>query len=183
MKRYIKADIVETPMDRRTLAQDPNTSPRTLARLAKEWDPTLRILISKNPNTPTEVLESMMYDNQPWESGEGAAANPALPADVISKWSTSRKHWIRRGIASNPSTPGDILKRYSRSKDTEIAMQVIRNPNTPIEVLWEFWNNKRKYPIVLVEDALVFLNRRGAIADEEYNQLFTEFFKIRYPNI
>lgn len=174
MKRYIQANIVETPMDQRHLAQDPNTRPATLARLAEEWDPTLRIFIARNPNTPTEVLESMMYDNQPWESGEAAAANPALPANVIAKWSTSRRHWIRRGIAANPNTPGDILKRYSRTKDTDIIFTLIRNPNTPIEVLRTYWNGD--YPHVVKEDALVFLHRRGDITDAEYDRLFKEFF-------
>ena len=60
------------------LASYPNTSPETLALLAKDEDWSIRYYVAKNPNTSPEVLALLANDEDSYVS-RMALDNPNLP--------------------------------------------------------------------------------------------------------
>ena len=89
-------------------AQDPWTDPRRLRVLAGDVRWHVRLLVARNPSTPSDVLERLAQDED---------------------------YCIRAAVASNPNTPEDILRRLAGDERWEVREAVARNPRTPVDVL------------------------------------------------
>jgi hypothetical protein len=90
--------------------------------------------ISRNPNTPAEVLASLAA-KQPSSVVRGVAANSNTPVSILEELTKSDDWSILLAAARNPSTPTQSLERLSKHERNSIRSAVAFNPNTPIDVL------------------------------------------------
>jgi hypothetical protein len=83
-------------LDRSTrfiLANNPSTSPETLARLANDKKWRIRRHVAENPNTPSETLERLAGDLD-WFVRYTVANNPNTP-QYVKEYLTAVNFWKR----------------------------------------------------------------------------------------
>ena len=92
-------------------AQNPNTPPEVLAKLATSDEAEVRYCVAGNPSTPAEVLESLARDESNFEEfGDGndfhdyfvydrALRNPSLPIKALERLA-ARDHDYLQGLAA-----------------------------------------------------------------------------------
>ncbi|GAA4065228.1 hypothetical protein GCM10023065_16230 [Microbacterium laevaniformans] len=128
-----KSDAV---MFGRTAAQDPQTRPARLARLARSGNPELRALVARNASTPPSALAAL--------AGDGilgivatVAGNPSTPEATLERLASSRDEHVRAAAFGNPSTPGAVLRNVINGRGVTLAEKVAAagNPATPIATL------------------------------------------------
>lgn len=94
MKRYVRAAIRDISEEswkfKQSLAIDPETSPRDLARLAADPDPAIRKFAARNAYTPVDVLRKLAQDSY---------------------------YVVRLEVLQNDSTPYDIKQHISKHLD------------------------------------------------------------------
>ena len=116
------------------VAQNLNTTPRTLAHLGRLFDPQLRAVVALHPSTPRRTLKQLAEDADTAvrvavaknSNADGAvlallAQDPArvvrswaavhvsAPAESLEQWLGDRHAMVRACAASNPSTPLDAV--------------------------------------------------------------------------
>ena len=121
MKRYIQADIVDfEDEDWSTLyamACDPNTSTRTLTKLAK--DPNFMIQVANNHSVPGCVISGIAQEAiELYRRG----ANPARLFDAI---------------VDNPSTPLDVLEFIIPYCDFRTLRSMVFRPDVTYDLLYK----------------------------------------------
>ena len=116
--------------------------------------------ISKNPNTPPEVLK-ILETNKDELVHFHVAGNPNTPSDALRNLAKDKDEIILNSVANNPNTPPDVLKILATNENDHICMLVAKNPNTPPDVLKILLTHK---------DA----NIRKEIASSKNQKLFSE---------
>jgi len=94
----------------RSAAQNPQTNPAKLARLARSSDAVILLAIASNPSTPSEVLDTLAH-SQDWlfNGNFQVAGNPSTSPQTLQYLATVRDGLIRKTLASNPFLPGEML--------------------------------------------------------------------------
>ena len=98
------------------LAENPNTPPETLDRLANDNNATVRWRVAANPNTSSETLDRLSYDEE---------------------WC------VRECVARNPNTTQESLKNLANDNNRVVAYYATSNENfnNPLKLdTYEFFN-------------------------------------------
>ncbi|HBU42899.1 MAG: hypothetical protein CMH37_14390 [Microbacterium sp.] len=120
----------------RTAAQDPQTRPARLARLARSGNPELRALVACNISTPPNALAALAGDSVLGIVAT-VAGNPSTPEASLERLANSRDEHVRAAAFGNPSTPGAVLGNILNGRATTLAEKVAAagNPSTPVATL------------------------------------------------
>ena len=140
MKRYIKSAIIkpfdEDVVSRMTIAT--NTDDDELLReLSKDSDSNVRINVADNENAPEDVLRELATDD--W-ADFAVARNPNTPIDVLETLMESEDSSVRRSVAENLSTPVSWLYDLAmHDVSDEVRQAAWDNPNYDHNTYgWEF---------------------------------------------
>jgi Leucine rich repeat variant len=133
----------------RAIAYSPATSPSILEHLANHTAQT-RCAVAQNPNTPPETLRKLASDEG---CRVHLARNPSTPSEVLESLSKDTWIPIRVDVAENPNTSPTVLKDLAKDKDIQVALAAARitgelqgeynisdirdNPNIPAKVLFQ----------------------------------------------
>ncbi len=126
----------------------------------------LRGLVSKNPNTPANILHSMCDERQEQDSyvRQNVAINPnTMKMDLVTLGNDS-SFYVRESVARNPRTPVVALRKLGNSSsepEPSVRMAVIENPNTPEDVLRILADRNTESHWNVLSSALVMLYKRG----------------------
>jgi 3-methyladenine DNA glycosylase AlkC len=85
--------------------------------------------VAENPNTPPEVLEKLANDVDYWVR-YGVAENPNTPPKVLEQLATDEDYIIRCYVAKNPNTLPEVLEKLANDEDLYVRWHVALNPNT-----------------------------------------------------
>lgn len=99
---------------RTALAKDNHTSPALLAKLAKDPNPHIRMLVASNPSTPKIVLDKMVIGEKDVSVLTAIARNTENPK-VLTYLSTAKVASIKYSVATNPNTPKEVAERLNSS--------------------------------------------------------------------
>ncbi|MDJ0746812.1 MAG: hypothetical protein QNJ32_26120 [Xenococcaceae cyanobacterium MO_167.B27] len=126
---------------RQNVARNLKTPTKILELLANDSEKKVRDSLSVNPNTPKTILESYGNPNNRDYLLVGCiAGNPNTPIDVLKSLLTYSDK-SRKSLAKNPSTPTEILELLTQNSHSEVRQNVARNPSTPTHILKSFANS------------------------------------------
>lgn len=154
----------------RQQAQNENTAPKILTKLANSEDKITRQYVASNPNTPTDVLKQLVeefpneiaanpiFDLLLLENNESKifldrsiARNSRTTSDTLSVLSHNSNCIVRSAVALNFNTKPDVLSVLAKDLEPSVRHGVALNPNTPPYVL-----------SIIAEDSVYFVRRRVA---------------------
>ena len=124
---------------RRAVAKNPNTPRDVLNTLVDDIDKHVRRGVASNQNTSIEGFQKLtkyMIDISGWDE-------PSY-LDEMSEQATIME---RQGVARNPNAPPQVLEKLARDSRLSIREMVASHPNTPPRILDklardEFWDVK-----------------------------------------
>jgi 3-methyladenine DNA glycosylase AlkC len=116
------------------LAGKPNTSPETLAMLAKDVDAYVRSSVAENPNTSPETLAMLAKDIE-WGVRSSVAKNPNASPDLSRILSKDEDGLVRRSVAENPNTSPETLAMLAKDIEWGVRASVAKNPNASPDLL------------------------------------------------
>ncbi len=129
----------ETPYEVKTwICENIKTPPETLRAMYKNY-PSYSDDISKNTNTPVDVLYELSKDER-IHIPSNVIRNPSTPMKLIIEMMEDKSNSI--DIARSNRVSKDILIELSKDENWRVRENVAKNPNTPIEVLNELSNDK-----------------------------------------
>ena len=164
--------------DKTILAQNPNTSQKTLEKLSNYDLDLVKSCVAKNPNTNQRTLEKLSNDKDPFIRAD-VASNPSASLYILDKLAddkadmyghiiikviknqntsketldrlaNSNSHNILKKIIENPNTSQETFKKVSIHKESEIRLLVAMSPNTSPEILEKLSNDKVDYIVKAV---------------------------------
>ena len=118
-------------------------------RLAREPDPALRATLAASENTPPQVLEALLLDEDEGVR-RAAKANPKTPEESLELFARleagepaqaplellGRGHvWMRSLVARYAHTPPAVLERLRGDEDWRVRQAVASNPRLPAREL------------------------------------------------
>ena len=116
------------------LAENSNTSPETLARLANDMNDTVRLRVAKHPNTSPETLAFLAND----------------------------KDWVvRRCVAENLNTPQESLKNLANDNNSVVAYYARNNKNYNNPMKLETFDFFEWLENASIEDLEKFANKKS----------------------
>jgi hypothetical protein len=83
--------------------------PETLARLANDNIWSVRHGVAENPNTPPETLDRLAIDDDSFWVRFYVARNPNTLPETLERLANDENSYVRSGVARNPNTPQYIL--------------------------------------------------------------------------
>ncbi len=117
----------------RSLAENPDASPQTLALLSHDPQVDVRVAVAWNARTPATALARLAQG--PVEVQAGVAQNEATPAEVLDRLATHPEAVVRSATATNPSLPLPLFYPLSQDPDPLVRKHVARNKRVPYGVL------------------------------------------------
>ncbi|MDJ0531097.1 MAG: hypothetical protein QNJ70_01165 [Xenococcaceae cyanobacterium MO_207.B15] len=107
----------------------------------QDWEDYVnRFLTAKNPDTPVEILQQLVTDNNKSVRCY-AAKNPNLPLSLRRQLAEDKHRSVRASVAKSPHTPASILEFLAEPK-YGVRHEIAKNTNTPVEILIELAKNK-----------------------------------------
>tara|TARA_R100000908_G_C3751034_1_gene145637 strand:+ start:660 stop:2273 length:1614 start_codon:yes stop_codon:yes gene_type:complete len=124
----------ETPYEvEKWICENIKTPPETLRVMYKNY-PSYSVDISKNTNTPVDVLYELSKHER-IDIPSNVIRNPSTPMKLIIEMMEDKSN--RDVIARSNRVSKDILIELSKDENWRVRENVAKNPNTPIEVLNE----------------------------------------------
>jgi 3-methyladenine DNA glycosylase AlkC len=114
------------------VAKHPNTSLKTLTRLAK--DRRYYEELAQNPACPPPILEVLARDNDKWVLRH-VAANPACPPAILNALVADKDEYIRASVAANPVCPAAICEVLVEDESDWVRSRMAYNPVCSTTVL------------------------------------------------
>lgn len=105
----------------RLVAENPSTTPETLATLATNNDDVTVALVAGNPSTPPEVLDTLARDSDE-DVRHAVAMNPSTPPKALTLLAFDRRLLVRMEAESNPNTAPEVLEAVYAVEDREILV-------------------------------------------------------------
>jgi hypothetical protein len=107
---------------------------------ARHSDSEIRLVVAKNPATPTPVLSELARDTSD-KVRIAVAAHPHAAPEVLERLVSdpAARDDLRAQVAKNPSTPPLVLRRLVEDRSPEVRRAASGNPATPGEVLVDLW--------------------------------------------
>jgi hypothetical protein len=117
----------------RSLAENPEASPQTLALLSHDPLLDVRVAVAWNARTPATALARLARG--PVEVQAGVAQNGAASHEVLDRLAAHPEPVVRSATATNPSLPLPLFYALSQDPDPLVRKHVARNPRAPYGVL------------------------------------------------
>lgn len=133
-EELLELACVKDPQIRYAVAENPNATETTLARLFLDEDLWTHVKIAGNPRTPPELLKWLTCWHRDYLVRRAGAGNPNTPPEALSKLNESEPLCVLLKAAENPNTPADSLERFSLNNEWQIRRAVAQNPSTPIDI-------------------------------------------------
>jgi hypothetical protein len=127
---------VRDPDMRVVVAGDQRSSSKTLSRLARSAERSVRQAVATNPHTPEVVLGQLASDIDP-NVRTVVARNPECPAIVLVALSHDQDPHVRTQTAGNPNTPRSILETLLIDAEVGVRSAALENPATPADLVRE----------------------------------------------
>lgn len=89
-----------------------------------------REAIAENPNTSTETLAKLLADDKEGDVSTAVAKNLNTFFEILAKLANDEEQNVRKAVAENPNTPNDILDQLADDEDWSVREAVAENPNT-----------------------------------------------------
>ena len=115
-----------------------------LPTLAGDQRVEVRKALAWNPQTPAEVLRTLVLDEEEWKKDPAHQPMPleelrglapdANPEHLL-KESLGEYTWVLEAVAKHPQTPVEVFPILAQSEDKDVREQVAGNEQTPITVL------------------------------------------------
>jgi hypothetical protein len=174
--------------DDETKAENPNTPPEELMELARDIKKhpksTQSMLLAKNPSTPSEALDLMVY----WVKEEDIVAEIAIHENLLEKsmWPIVRFRADFRAVGAgpnlahialskNPNATTEILDQLFKLKSGgRVTRNIARHKNTSKDILWDlagYWD----------EDIIIEVAQREDL-DEKIATKIANINPKRYDN-
>ena len=120
----IESEGLQNSDVRENIARHPNTSTEILDRLSYDNNNDVRYFVARNPNTSTETLDRLSYDDD--DVRHNVAQNPNTSIETLERLSYDGDNRVRRDLAQNPNTSIEILDRLSYDNDYGVRVSAIR---------------------------------------------------------
>lgn len=117
----------------RSLAENPEASPQTLALLSHDPLVDVQVAVAWNPRTPANALARLAAGAL--EVKAGVAQNPSASPALLNELASHPEVVVRSAAATNPRLPLLLLHRLALDSDPRVRRHVARNPRTPYGVL------------------------------------------------
>jgi hypothetical protein len=117
----------------RSLAENPEASPQTLALLSHDPLADVQMAVAWNPRTPAGALTRLA--DGPLEVQAGVAQNPSAGPRLLKRLARHPEVVVRSAAATNPSVPLSLLHGLAQDPDPRVRRHVARNPRTPFSLL------------------------------------------------
>ncbi|MCC9194438.1 hypothetical protein LOC59_12390 [Arthrobacter sp. zg-Y916] len=127
---------VRCPDMREIVADDKRTGEKTLSRLARSADVSVRRSVAANSRTSVIVLEQLAGDPEPIVRAE-VAGNPLSPASVLEALSQDEEAHVRSRTARNPNLSRSMLEILLLDAEDSVRAAVLQNPATPPDFVLE----------------------------------------------
>ncbi len=137
----VLASLVSLTLDEFIATRDPNTSKKTLARLANSDNLLVQILVAKHPNTSPETLKQFVeMVKQGKQFGTEIQfllqipliQNQNTPSEALAFFAESENEDVRCAVARNPNTPPEVLLKLKEDRSLLVQQYAEENPNTPL---------------------------------------------------
>jgi len=110
-------------------AENPNTPPEILARLARSAYAGLRLKAAASKLSSLRALKRLTADEN-WQICKAVANNTSTPPAALKGLVKDADRTVRWLVASNTSTPPDILIRFAADPDPTVRAAAAGNTNT-----------------------------------------------------
>jgi hypothetical protein len=127
---------VRDPDMRCVVASDRRSSVKTLSRLARSAENSVRQAIATNPHTPVVVLEHLAGDLEPGVRAM-VARNPLSPATVLEILSQDDNSEVRAQTAGNPNLPQSRLESLLIDEEVSVRTAALKSPAMPVNLVRE----------------------------------------------
>jgi hypothetical protein len=117
----------------RSLAENPEASPQTLALLSHDPLLDVRVAVAWNARTPASALARLAEG--PVEVQAGVAQNVATSPAILDRLSAHPEAIVRSATATNPRLPLPLFYTLAQDRDPVVRRHVARNPQVPYGVL------------------------------------------------
>jgi hypothetical protein len=107
-ERFMKSEKV---FIRSLVSSSDQVSEDHLRRCANDDEPFVRMELTTNPKTPTDLLIQLLGDEVKEVSEKAEiplAKRPDAPVEVLAKLAMSKNPWVRSSVASHPSSTPEI---------------------------------------------------------------------------
>ena len=119
---------------RHAAAEDHESPPKVLARLATDPLALVRGAVARHPATPIPVLRRLCAD--PFPSVRSAAArNESCPPGALRRLAVDPHPDVRIAVAHNESCPPGALRRLAVDPHSDVRITVAHNDSCPADVL------------------------------------------------
>lgn len=150
------------------LANNPNTSPQILSKLAEHPIGGVRVLVASNYNITQNTLDNLIEDRNP-EVRTAALANPKLDSILreqlanldnpnlssqdLLELANSKYTAVRAKVVQHPNVDASILKKLAYDKII-VRLAVAKHPKTPTDILTKFINHPdRRLPLAVAQNS------------------------------
>lgn len=140
----------EDCLDRAFAAKNPDTPINILQELVKDNNKSIRCYAAKNPNLPY-FLRRQLAEDKHKSVRASVAKSPHTPASIL-ELLAQPKYGVRHEIAKNPNTPAYIIRELAKNKHIKVSDRIAKNPATPPDVLLNIIN--------LIKDDYYHIRRR-----------------------
>lgn len=128
------------------VAWNPNTTPRTMEKIAASKHSDLRTVLCFNPVTPESLLIALGDVATP-DMGYHLATHPSSPPHLLDSLSQHPDTSVRDAVLANPRTPRATLDRLMGEAPDQIRLHAAaRNASMPAGSLAE-WATSNRYSV------------------------------------
>jgi len=134
----------------RKLAVSLTTKPLVLKHLANYGDSRILRIVAENNRSSVETLRKLASEEQLEIVGTCLSRNTNTPSDVLEKLSNDKYEWVRVNVAKHPNTSLNLLEEITNDVDAGVvytakrtieerqgkySIEALYNPQTPASVL------------------------------------------------
>ena len=129
-------DNIETlSSDRKTSIASSETTPtQVLDKLAQDKNPYVRGTVAENGSASPETLMRLAQDKNLDVRGS-VALNGSAPPEALARLALDRNNNVREAVAGHASTPPEVLVKLAQDRDPYVRYAVADNPKIPPEAL------------------------------------------------
>jgi hypothetical protein len=117
----------------RSLAENSEASPQTLALLSHDPLADVQIAVAWNPRTPASALTRLADGSL--ELQAGVAQNPSAAPALLQRLAGHPEAVVRSAAATNPALPLPLLLGLAQDHDPRVRRHVARNSRAPFSLL------------------------------------------------
>ena len=132
------------------MADNPHTSPPTLADMIGDEDVEVRENVAKNTDMPDVLVEPAEDENWNLRPRMDMARSPHTLPQILARLARDESREVRMAVVENPATPPEVLVGLAVDEDVDVREWVAWQATTPAEALAVLARDEDVYVRVLV---------------------------------